>query len=204
MFDAELRQQGSWGGKQLGSSVPNPHLMSSSDLLDDEGFNRTSWQYGNAVSHGPGGLVFDKETTYSAQAFTKRVGRSPVYFPGEEYVQLSAQPSGQGAKRGKRRKGPVDDESGWSKTIPIFVRAMALSGDRLLVSGIPDSIDREDPLAALEGRAGGVMWAVSTRDGSKLAEYRLDAPPVFDGLITADGRLYLSLTDSRVICLGGK
>jgi hypothetical protein len=69
---------------------------------------------------------------------------------------------------------------------------------------MPNSIDTKEPLAALDGRVGGVLWAVSAHDGKKLAESRLDAPPVFDGLIAAGGRLYLSLTDSRVICLGAK
>ncbi len=62
----------------------------------------------------------------------------------------------------------------------------------------------KDPLAALEGRAGGVLWAVSALDGRKLAECRLEAPPVFDGHIAAKGCLYLSLADGRVICIGGK
>ena len=28
-----------------------------------------------------------------------------------------------------------------------------------------------------------LLWAVSPTDGKKLAEHKLDAPPVFDGLI---------------------
>ena len=204
MFDAELRQQGSWGGKQLGSGVPKSHLMSSSNLLDDAGFNRTTWRYGSSVSRGPGGLVFNSETTYSAEAYTKRVGRSMVYFPGEGYVRLSAQPSDQGTRKRKGRRRPADDGAGWNQTVPIYVRAMALAGGTLLVAGMPDSVIPEDPLAALEGRAGGVLWVVSALDGKKLAECRLDAPPVFDGLIAAEGRLYLSLADGRVVCLGGK
>jgi hypothetical protein len=37
-----------------------------------------------------------------------------------------------------------------------------------------------------------------------LREIPLDVPPVFDGLIIAEGRLFLSTLDGRVICLGGK
>jgi outer membrane protein assembly factor BamB len=206
MFDAELRQQGSWGGQRLGSGAPNPHLVATSDLLDDAGFNRTCWRYSDGKNLGQGGaqmLVFDAETTYSAQIYSKRVGRSMAYFPGEGYVRLAALPHGQGTRSRKRRKGAADDGAGWNKTVPIFVRAMALAGNTLLVSGMPDRVDPKDPPAALEGRAGGVLWAVSALDGRTLAECRLDAPPVFDGLIAADGRLYLSLTDGRVVCLGG-
>jgi len=45
---------------------------------------------------------------------------------------------------------------------------------------------------------------VSAADGRKVAEYTLDAPPVFDGLIAARGRLYLSTTDGKVLCMAGE
>jgi hypothetical protein len=202
MFDGALRQQGSWGDKRLGGGTPNPHLVATSDLLDDAGFNRTHWRYGEGESAQM--LVFDGQTTYSAQVYSKRVGRSMVYFPGESYVKLAAYPNGQRTGSRKKLRAGTDDGAKWGETVPIYVRAMALAGNTLLVSGMPDSVDPKDPLAALEGRAGGVLWAVSALDGKKLAECRLNAPPVFDGLIAADGCLYLSLTDSRVICLGGK
>ena len=48
------------------------------------------------------------------------------------------------------------------------------------------------------------LWAVSTTDGKKLAEYKLDAPPVFDGMAAAAGRLYASTTDGHVVCFGSK
>jgi hypothetical protein len=46
--------------------------------------------------------------------------------------------------------------------------------------------------------------AVSAADGKTLADVRLAAPPVWDGAAAADGRLYLSTTDGKVVCLGGK
>ena len=51
-------------------------------------------------------------------------------------------------------------------------------------------------------RAG--LLVVSTADGSKQAEADLDVPPVFDGLIAADGRLLMSTMDGKVLCFGGK
>jgi hypothetical protein len=45
---------------------------------------------------------------------------------------------------------------------------------------------------------------VKAADGTKLAEHKLDVPPVFDGLIAAGGRLFMSMADSTVVCLGGK
>ena len=46
---------------------------------------------------------------------------------------------------------------------------------------------------------------VMTRtDGTRLAEHPLDAPPVWDGMAAASGRLYLSTADGKVLCLGAK
>jgi hypothetical protein len=63
-------------------------------------------------------------------------------------------------------------------------------------------VDPDDPMAAFEGRSGAVLRAHSTADGSTLNEQKLDSPPVFDGLIAAKGRLYMSLVDGSVLCMG--
>ena len=91
----------------------------------------------------------------------------------------------------------------WTAWAPIRIRAMVLAGQTLFIAGPPDVLDPNDPLAAFEGRKGGALWAVSPADGKKLAEYKLDSPPVFDGMIAANGRLYVSTRDGRVLCMGG-
>jgi outer membrane protein assembly factor BamB len=48
----------------------------------------------------------------------------------------------------------------------------------------------------------GLLWAVAAQDGKKLAEYKLDSPPVFDGMIAANGRLYIATRDGRLLCMG--
>jgi len=37
-----------------------------------------------------------------------------------------------------------------------------------------------------------------------LAQYKLDSAPVFDGMAAANGRLYLSLENGRVLCMEGQ
>jgi hypothetical protein len=49
---------------------------------------------------------------------------------------------------------------------------------------------------------GGVLWAASAATGEKLARYALDAPPTWDGLAAANGLLFLSLADGRIVCWG--
>ena len=74
----------------------------------------------------------------------------------------------------------------------------------MLIAGPPDVLDPRDPLAAFEGRMGAKLWAVSSIDGRKLAEYKLDSPPVFDGMAAAERRLYVSTRAGQLICMGKK
>ena len=73
---------------------------------------------------------------------------------------------------------------------------------KLIVAGPPDVVDADDPMASFEGRKGAVLRVYSAADGKKLAETTLRSPPVFDGLIAASGRLFMSTTDGHVVCLG--
>ena len=88
----------------------------------------------------------------------------------------------------------------WQKMIPLRIRAMVLAGDYLFAAGLPDVVDPEDPMAALEGRKGSLLQVFSTRDGSLVKSHSLSSPPAFDGLSSAHGRLYLATLDGKVIC----
>ena len=108
----------------------------------------------------------------------------------------------------------------WSQNKPpLLARAMVLAGGTLFVAGPPDVLDEEAAVArrfdadvqkqlaeqdaALAGRRGALLWAVSAADGKRLAELKLDAMPVWDGMAAARGRLYLATTDGSVRCIGG-
>ncbi len=92
----------------------------------------------------------------------------------------------------------------WAEWVPIRVRAMTLTDQTLFIAGPPDVLDEDDPLVAFEGRKGGKLRAVSAASGKTLAEYELDSPPVFDGMIAAADRLYLSTEDGNVLCYAKK
>ena len=97
---------------------------------------------------------------------------------------------------------------------------MALAGKTLFVAGPPDLIDEEetfkkimekDPKVAEEllrqneallGEQGGILWVVDAASGKKLAEVKLKSLPAWDGLAAANGHLYLSTVDGKVICFG--
>ena len=98
---------------------------------------------------------------------------------------------------------------------------MVLADKTLFVAGPPDVLDEEESFkrimardekvqanlaeqdSALKGAKGGMMWAVST-DGQKQAEYKLASLPVWDGMVAADGRLYLATMKGEIVCFEGK
>ncbi len=106
----------------------------------------------------------------------------------------------------------------WTQDLPLVVRAMVLAKDTLFVAGPPDVMDEVESLAtydqpdtqellarqaaALEGKEGSLLWAVSTTGGKELAEHRIEGLPVFDGMAAAGGNLFLSTADGTVLCLG--
>ncbi len=96
----------------------------------------------------------------------------------------------------------------WSKPLEMVVRAMVLADDTLFIAGPPElltspsgSQNLKAAQAAYEGKKGAALWAVSTKNGKKLSEYRLDSPPVLDGMIAANGKWYISSMDGKVLCL---
>ncbi len=89
----------------------------------------------------------------------------------------------------------------WTLWLPVRVRAMVKAGDTLFAAGTPDVLDEKDPYAAFEGRKGASLVSVSAKDGKKLSEFPLSAPPVFDGMMAAGGRLLVALEDGSLLCM---
>ena len=79
-----------------------------------------------------------------------------------------------------------------------------MAGDTIIAAGVPlrSSFTLPQLSATYAGKQGGVLWTASTKDGAKIAELRLPAQPVWDGLSAAHGRCFLSLRDGTVMCLG--
>jgi len=92
----------------------------------------------------------------------------------------------------------------WSSSIPLTGKAITLAGDVLFVAGTPVTFPEDDLAKAYEGRMGGVLWAASASTGEKLANYALDAAPAWDGIAAANGMLFVSLADGRIVCMGPK
>ena len=165
-----------------------PLVRPGSGFLNGSYAARRRWYNGTASAEL---MVFRTNTgypkTYGFRGFA-RPHKDAMSVPGKGENSLFCY-----AARGK---------PAWSAKVPIRVRAMALAGDILFAAGPPDVAPLKDYWAAFDGRLGAELWAVSAKDGAKLAELKLKSVPVFDGLAAANGRLYLSTTTGTVVCLG--
>jgi hypothetical protein len=214
-----IRYRGGGGGK--GHNIPGEaktHLFSSYGFLDDSWLHRSYWVYGGLCSHRhnyantgksrPAGriMVFDDKNVYG-------FGRQQQYFNWTtplEYRLFARK------KEGNPKKSII-----WEKKAPKMLgQAVVLAGNTLFVAGTPDVLDEtrqgirnEGPqiLAAMKkqdeamaGKHGGILMALSKKDGKVINRIDIDSPPVFDGLIAANGKLYLVLKNGRVQCWKGK
>ncbi|MFZ5829172.1 MAG: PQQ-binding-like beta-propeller repeat protein, partial [Planctomycetota bacterium] len=231
VFDRELKPIEAPRLTTLGDRRTPSHLMTTGGFLDDSWWDRTYWTYGNrwpgfyfANEGSKAGqiIVFDEAHTFGLHVFRNRLRLSPGFTPGEGYELFADDNDNElylAENSADREKGPGYSRLKppvWSTEIPVRARAMVLAdaaentgaraaGGRILfLAGPPDVVDPRDPLAAFEGRKGAVMWAVSAADGSKLAEYKLESEPIFNGMAAADGRLYLVDREGQLICFAGR
>ena len=206
-----------------------PHLFSPAGFLDDTWWHRTYWLIGTAMGNNYGGwpqvgnrvpagrlLAVDDSSVYGFGrnqyihhgAHIGIDGATVFHFnPSRDaqrrftnYRAFAIDRGKPGTKPGGRRQ---PKQYRWTGKLPIQARAMVLAGKTLWLAGGPDILTSDDPAAALQGRQGGRLMAVAATDGSTLAEYPLQGPPVFDGMAAAAGRLYLATTGGKVLCFRG-
>jgi len=108
------------------------------------------------------------------------------------------------AKTRKKRRKPAPKarlKYHWTRPAEMYARAMVLADKTLFIAG--PLIDQQH-LEGLLGRKGAVLRAVSAATGEAISELALAAPPVFDGLAAAEGKLYLSTKDGKITCFTGR
>ncbi len=133
---------------------------------------------------------------------------------------------GQGGKPGEKKLGKKDTgtfvQFDWTRYVPVVTRAMAMSGNNVFVAGPPNFINEEYAFerltqkdtaiqeelanqdASLNGERGGTMYMVNTETGEVAGDFKLDRPPVWDGMSIAHGCIFVATTDGRVQCYGRK
>jgi hypothetical protein len=171
------------------------HLFAMTAFLDDAWAHRSYWIFGTQCSVAGGCSSRDKRLIY---------GRLLVFEPATicGYGRAGVHWSNQ-LQDGPYRLFAVDRTAGatrWEQPLPIQVRAMILAGQVLFVAGPPAGTN-VGPWDRGEGQPS-LLLAVSAADGKTLAQTELPSVPLFDGLAAAGGRLYISLENGAVACLG--
>ena len=206
-----------------------PHLFSTSGLLDGAENHRSHWVFGTGdfsrvgvayswIAFRPGNfgsqlsvpygllLAFDGETVWGVRR--AHLMRWPVKEAGRYtlFAEKRPKPSPGEAHLPDFRKPPEKNAMPfqWTAGLAMRPRAMLKAGDLLLLGGVPDPGGLPDASAAPRGNESGLLRVVAAADGKGVSECRLSAPPVWDGMAAANGRLYLSTQDGKVVCLGGK
>jgi hypothetical protein len=187
-----------------------PHIVPTGGFLDGEPQHRTCWSVGSGISRrGVGDILISNGTeAYSVEGFPLYANHS--YFDPRRngYTLLAGTlepPPARTRKSKGRGRAPETSTTRWRQNIPITGKAMALADQVLFVAGEPMRFDDptyENYVAAYDGELGGQLLAVSARDGAELAEYELQAAPIWDGIALARGRLFVSLADGTVQCFG--
>jgi outer membrane protein assembly factor BamB len=202
------RNESGWAiWARMGNMVPSGRILSLGE--------KYVYGYGrNKYPGGPAGQVRGGEKYHLFAAEKKPFEPLPS---NREDQHLRYGGSGQAlglkiTERDKRFGEPSLHRNLWSRQVPILARALVLADTTLLLAGPPEpaefrtselSIQNLDQAeATLQGQQGAWLCLVDATNGDSLAQYKLGSSPVFDGMIVAQDRIFLSLENGSVICFG--
>ncbi|RMF93218.1 MAG: hypothetical protein D6741_13960 [Planctomycetota bacterium] len=199
-----------WPGFQLANQAPKSGQLL---VVDPERTYAVRVYYYRNV-HSPmffpgreGYLLFADRNENEPQIVGEPGARKPVEWLPQSYIPrdggkrpLDSEAFGLDKMIGYTRAEPPL----WKTWIPVRIRGMVKAGDLIFAAGPPDVFDPNDPYAPFEGRKGAKLVVVDGDDGRVVHELSLDTEPIFDGLIAADGALFMSLRDGSLACLRPK
>jgi outer membrane protein assembly factor BamB len=182
------------------------HLFSTSTFVDDNEAHRSHFFYGNGnfrllpvayewITRGSYGgynvpaaklMIYDGKTLWGSSLAGQ--GRSLFAFNVEGLDQLYEKnfPAESKAEAGGQKI--------WTQKLDIHPRAMIKAGDKIILAG-SEQIDQ------LLGKSdGGILTRVSAESGEMVSTIKLDSVPVFDGMAVANGSLYISFQDGKLVC----
>lgn len=195
-----------WPGFQLANQAPKSGQL----LVVDDAKTYAVRVFYKRNTHSPmffpgkeGNLLFADRNDNEPQIVGEEGAVEPVrWLPmsdydrgrGGEVRKLGSRAFGQDKGIGyTRAKPPL-----WQTWIQVRICAMVKTPDAIFVAGQPDTFDENEPFAALDGKRGGKLIAVSPTDGKVLSEMDLDSEPIFDGIIAAGDSLIGVFKDGTI------
>ncbi|MFC1499183.1 PQQ-binding-like beta-propeller repeat protein [Verrucomicrobiota bacterium] len=193
-------------------------LVVKSSFLDGFYFHRTAWSshraFGNLIS------IDDNFTVAAAQLPAGgMLSGQQVYVPGggdisgnlghtdtkhmkeDKFEEEQAKVKKYVVYGGYNIKAAKNTRMVWElDKFPVCPYGLVLTDNAVCIAGFFDEVDPKDPWANVEGRKGGKLTILSREDGAMLSEYDLDSPPVWDGMSAANGKLFMSLKNGKVVC----
>jgi len=203
------------------SAVSNPgELLNSDWRWDVAGGDRQNYWANPPYFFGkfdtqdpgqPGLLVFDQNNLFGYFGFSRlrktmteaTLRQQPVLFAVKktdvdklysEWNPLMAKLAAEISP--KEVTPPAPASALWYENIKgnLQVEAMALSSAYLYAAGTNDFTNRS---------SGAFLRVYSVADGKMIKEIALEALPSAEGLSIADGKLYVSLQNGKLLCFGG-
>ncbi len=123
---------------------------------------------------------------YAARSRTSREDRPAV-------------PDTTGRKLGKGAK-PAAAAIWRHDHFPMYPWAMLCGDGKLVVAGPPGEVDTDAPWSTFEGKGGGRLCVLDADSGEILSGLDLPAPPAWNGMAAAGGKLYLALRNGELRC----
>jgi outer membrane protein assembly factor BamB len=202
------------------SQLKQSHLIASGGFLDDTPQHRTYWTIDTDLCYGPNKgspgagpkgdiLVMDGDAFYEIRGYLP-ARHSTSLVPQKGYTLYSGRraDSGPGVWKANWKTRTIPRTGTWKKRwstqIPLTGNALVVAGDTIIAAGVPlqSSFELQQLSATYAGKQGGVLWTASAKDGAPIAELKLPAQPVWDGLSAAHGQCFIALRDGSVMCLG--
>ena len=179
-------------GRRGSAKKPDEILRCSTEMIDESSLNCCFWEYRNCVAQQ---MAFDGNSAYGAN------GPNKVGWRGSFSHDVHKPGKGYSLRKWVFDKGRANGT--WSQRVPLRPQAIVVSKNNLYLGGMPDRKSQDEFWQSLMGENGALLRVLSKASGKKLAEYKLESPPVYNGIAAAHGALVMTLKDGSVVCYGG-
>jgi hypothetical protein len=169
-------------------------------FLDDSWFNVSYWRLSDVSGSM---LATDSSCAFGVDVYGRYGWKSdakPKFYPGRNGCILFA--SAERMVKTKSGESKLRQTRIWSVPLPILAKALVVAGDKVCAAGVRDLVDAKEPWAHLHGERGAKLLIFAKTTGETQAEFDLMSPPVYDGMASAHGGLFISCQDGSVVCFG--